>query len=187
MNTAGIRYCTRCGSPLTAAPFGAGLRCAHCPNSSVPETRILVACCVMHADRMLWMRRGLEPRRGFWAIPTGFLESGETTAEGAARELLEETGLRVEELDLTLHGLGSVAHMNEVYVVYRTRIRGDVSLTPSAEALEARFFTESELPWNEIAFPTVNYLARLTYADMRRGRHGVYLTQHERSLYIDQI
>ena len=135
---------------------------------------------------MLWMRRGLEPRRGFWAIPTGFLESGETPAQGAVREVCEETGLQLPESDLRLHGLGSVQHMNQIYVVFRVRVGREVTLALSHEALEARFFTEAELPWDEVAFPTTNYLARLTYADMRRGRHGVYLAQHDREVYVDQ-
>jgi ADP-ribose pyrophosphatase YjhB (NUDIX family) len=140
----------------------------------------------MQDDRLLWMRRGLEPRRGFWAIPTGFLESGETPAQGAVREVCEELGLKLPESDLQLHGLGSVQHMNQVYVVFRARVGREVTLALSREAVEARFFTEAELPWDAVAFPTTNYLARLTYADMRRGRHGVYLAQHDREVYIDQ-
>ena len=131
------------------------------------------------------MRRGIEPRRGFWAIPSGFLESGETLEQGAARELSEETGLKLPEDRLQLHGLGSVPHMNEVYVVFRTSV-GDVTLAPGEETLEARFFSESELPWDDIAFPAINYLARLTYADMRRGHHGLYLAEHSREAYVDQ-
>lgn len=140
----------------------------------------------MHEDRLLWIRRGFEPRRGFWAIPAGFLECGETPAQGAARELNEETGLEISAEELRLYGVGSVQHMNEVYLVFRARVAGEVMLMPREEALAARFFTESELPWAEVAFPTVNYLARRTYADMRRGRYGVYLTDHDREIYTDQ-
>jgi len=140
----------------------------------------------MQGDRLLWIRRALQPRRGFWAIPGGFLECGETLAQAASRELLEEAGLAIDARALRLHGFGSVKHMNQVYVVYRADV-DEVTLRPGQEALEARFFGESELPWNEIAFPAVSYLVRTTYADMRAGRHGLYLADHDRAVHVDQI
>jgi ADP-ribose pyrophosphatase YjhB (NUDIX family) len=140
----------------------------------------------MQGDTLLWLRRALEPRRNYWMIPAGFLESGETTTQAAVREVLEETNVALDESSLHLHGVGSVAHMDEVYVVYRARV-DQVTPAPGVEALEARFFSEHEMPWSEMAFPEVSYLARLTYQDMRRGRHGVYLTQHELSQFIDQL
>jgi ADP-ribose pyrophosphatase YjhB (NUDIX family) len=140
----------------------------------------------MQGARLLWIRRALQPRRGFWAIPGGFLECGETLAQAASRELFEEAGLEIDAGTLRLHGFGSVKHMNQVYVVYRADV-GEVTLRPGEEVLEARFFSESELPWNEIAFPAVSYLVRTTYADMRTGHHGLYLADHDRAVHVDQI
>ena len=181
--TAKVRFCARCGASL-ADSAAAGL-CARCHARRAPAARILVGCLIRHADRLLWIRRALDPRRGFWSIPAGFLECGETTAHAAARELYEEVGLRVPDGAWRLHGLGSVRRMSEVYVVYRAAVE-DPRLSLGDEVLEARFFRESELPWADIAFPEINYLVRLTYADIRRGKHGVYLADHERGAFVEQ-
>src|SRR5262245_25198226 len=133
------RFCTHCGTSLTNARRE--LPCARCYNNNPLGTRVLVSSCVMQGDGLLWIRRALEPRRGFWAIPGGFLECGETLTRAACREVLEETGLELDERSLRLHGFGSVKHMNQVYVVYRTEV-GEVTLRPGEEALEARFFRE---------------------------------------------
>jgi ADP-ribose pyrophosphatase YjhB (NUDIX family) len=177
-------YCTTCGITL---PVGAVThhRCEQCRANHPAEALVLVSCCVTQGERLLWIRRAEDPRRGFWGIPGGYLELGETTSQAVVRELAEETGLIVDPSLLHLHGLGSVTAMNQVYVVYGVQV-DCATLSPGPEVLEARFFSESEMPWDEIAFPTASYLARLTYRDMRRGHRGTYLAQPDVGLYIDQ-
>jgi ADP-ribose pyrophosphatase YjhB (NUDIX family) len=146
----------------------------------------MVACFVFQGDRLLWMRRAEPPQRGFWAIPAGYMELGETLAEAAARELREETGLRLEPASLRLYSLGSITQIDQVYIAFRASV-GEVSPVPGAEALEVRFFAEQDLPWHEVAFPTANYSIKMAYDDIRHGNHGLYLARHDRGELVDQF
>lgn len=147
---------------------------------------MLVACFVFQGERLLWMRRAQPPQRGFWAIPAGYLESGESMTQAAARELREETGLELAAGELRLYSLGSITQINQVYVAFRASV-GAVHCTPGEEALDVRFFAEHELPWAEVAFPSANYSIQMAYDDIRRGRYGLYLAQHDRGELTDQL
>jgi ADP-ribose pyrophosphatase YjhB (NUDIX family) len=175
------RFCAACGAQGEAAQH-----CARCGTACFAGPKVLVSCFVFQRDRLLWMRRAENPQRGFWAIPAGFMELGETLEEAAARELCEETGLRLEPRALRLYSLGSITEINEVYVAFRASV-GDVRCTPGREALDVRFFSEAELPWDQVAFPRANYSIRMAYDDIRRGRYGLYLAQHERGELLDQF
>jgi ADP-ribose pyrophosphatase YjhB (NUDIX family) len=161
-------------------------RCAACGAPDVSYAKILVSCFVTRGDSLLWMRRAHAPQRGFWAIPAGFMELGETLEEAAARELREETGLVLDPAGLQLYSLGSITQINEVYVAFRGTTE-NAECAPGAEALDVRFFAESELPWGEVAFPRANYSIQMIYADIRRGRFGLYLAQHDRGELVDQF
>lgn len=174
-------FCTGCGVALEAS--------AVCPACSAPcaaPPKVMVACFVFQGERLLWMRRAEPPQRGFWAIPAGYMELGETLEEAAARELREETGLALAPADLRLYSLGSITQIDQVYIAFRARV-GEVSLAPGAEALEIRFFAEDELPWAEVAFPTANYSIQMAYDDIRRGAYGLYLARHDRGELSDQF
>lgn len=160
--------CKRCGEPVSLGP------------------KVLVACFVFQGERLLWMRRAAPPQTGFWAIPAGYLEVGESLAEAAARELREETGLALDPDCLSLYSLGSITQIDQVYIAFRASV-GEVDCRPGAEALEVRFFSEQELPWAEVAFPSANYSIQMAYDDIRRGAHGLYLARHDRGELVDQF
>jgi ADP-ribose pyrophosphatase YjhB (NUDIX family) len=114
----------------------------------------------------LLCKRNIEPRWGKWTLPAGFLELFETLAEGAARETLEESGAQFE-----LEGLFSilnVARVGQVHMFYLARLLSD-TFDPGFETLEARLFTEAEIPWDEIAFRTVKKTLEQYFADRRAG------------------
>ncbi len=119
--------------------------------------------------QVLLCRRAIEPRRGYWTLPAGFMENGETTAEAAARETLEEAGARIELLDL--FSLLNVAHVHQVHLFYRARLC-DLDFAAGIESLEVRLFNEQEIPWGDLAFPTVTHTLKRFFADLAASRDG---------------
>ena len=122
-------------------------------------------------EQVLLCKRNIEPRWGKWTLPAGFMELGETTAEGAARETHEEAGAQIE-----MEGLFtvlSVPRVGQVHLFYRARLLSDV-FDPGFETIEARLFTEAEIPWEEIAFRTVKETLERFFADRARGQFGVH-------------
>jgi ADP-ribose pyrophosphatase YjhB (NUDIX family) len=120
---------------------------------------------------VLLCKRNIEPRWGKWTLPAGFMELGETTAEGAARETHEEAGAQIE-----MEGLFtvlSVPRVGQVHMFYRARLLSDV-FDPGFETIEARLFTQAEIPWEEIAFRTVRETLERFFADRERGQFGVH-------------
>jgi ADP-ribose pyrophosphatase YjhB (NUDIX family) len=122
-------------------------------------------------DRVLLCKRNIEPRWGKWTLPAGFMELGETTSEGAARETHEEAGAQIE-----LEGLFtvlSVPRVGQVHLFYRARLLSD-AFDPGFETIEARLFREDEIPWEEIAFRTVKETLVRYFEDRARGTFEVH-------------
>ena len=101
---------------------------------------------------VLLCKRNIEPRFGKWTLPAGFMELNETTAEGAARETVEEAGAQFEMGEIFT--LMNVSRVGQVHIYYRARLLSDI-FDPGHETIEARLFTEDQIPWDEIAFRTV--------------------------------
>ena len=121
--------------------------------------------------QVLLCKRNIEPRRGKWTLPAGFMELGETTAEGAARETDEEAGAQIEMEDLFT--VLSVPRVGQVHLFFRARLLSD-QFAPGHETIEARLFTEDEIPWEEIAFRTVKETLACYFEDRRKGRFDVH-------------
>lgn len=122
-------------------------------------------------EYVLLCKRNIEPRRGKWTLPAGFMELGETTAEGAARETVEEAGARFEMGDIFT--LMNVARVGQVHIYYRAKLLSD-QFDPGFETMEARLFTEEEIPWDEIAFRTVRETLEHYFDDRRQGHFGFH-------------
>ncbi|MET0517547.1 MAG: NUDIX hydrolase [Burkholderiaceae bacterium] len=120
-----------------------------------------------HGEQVLLCRRAIEPRLGLWTLPAGFLELGETAAEGALRETLEEAGAEIELGPL--YGLMNVVKVGQIHLFYRARLLSP-RFDPGPETLEARLFHEHELPWDELAFRTVREMLQRYFEDRRLGR-----------------
>lgn len=116
--------------------------------------------------RVLLCRRAIEPRHGLWTLPAGFMELGETAAQGAARETVEEAGAQFE-MERLLSVL-SVPRVGQVHLFWQARLLSD-RFEPGPETIEARLFTEDEIPWDEIAFRTVRETLVRYFDDRRRG------------------
>jgi ADP-ribose pyrophosphatase YjhB (NUDIX family) len=117
-------------------------------------------------------RRAIEPRHGLWTVPAGFMENGETTYEGAMRETVEEANARVaiDDLFVTVN----LPHINQVYMLFRGRLL-DLDYSPGEESLEVELMTEQQMPWAEMAFPTVTEALKLYFADRAAGHFGVHM------------
>jgi ADP-ribose pyrophosphatase YjhB (NUDIX family) len=131
--------------------------------------------------RVLLCRRAIEPQLGYWTLPAGFMENNETTTEAAARETFEEAGARIKLHDL--FSLLNVPHVHQVHMFYRATLL-DLDYQPGPESLEVKLFTEAEIPWNEIAFPTVSYTLKFFFEDAERIRSngGIY-QMHTRDIF----
>ena len=122
-------------------------------------------------EQVLLCKRNIEPRYGKWTLPAGFMELGESTAEGAVRETHEEAGAQIELQGLFT--LLNVVRVGQVHMYYRARLLSD-RFDPGHETQETRLFHESEIPWDELAFRTVKETLELYFADRRTGIFPVH-------------
>jgi len=143
---------------------------------------VVVTCFVACGDRLLWVQRNLEPKRGLWAIPGGFLESGETLAQGAARELYEEAGVLLPPERLQLYMTGTITFINQVYVAFRATA-DTVDCHPGVESQACGFFSRADCPWTRVAYPEVNDSIVRAYDDLDSGRFGVWEAEMSESRY----
>ena len=171
-----MKFCSNCAAPVALKiPPGDNLPryvCDACNTIHYQNPRIIVGCIPEHEDRILLCKRAIEPRYGLWTVPAGFMENGETTFQGAARETLEEANARVDVGPL--YALYNIPHINQVYVLFRARLL-DLDFGAGAETLETRLVTEEEVPWSEIAFATVRNTLKHYYADRRKGEFGFHM------------
>lgn len=174
------RFCPACGRPVEARV----LEDDHRPRLVCPEghvtwrnPRVVVGALPVRGGRVYLARRAIEPGRGRWTYPGGFLEVGESTQEGARREAEEETELRIEVGRLI--GVYSRPHVGIVTVVYEADIVGGRA-APAEETTEVRDFGPDEIPWDELAFTTVESALR----DWVASQPG-HAPRHEPELYVE--
>lgn len=151
-----MKFCSDCGASVTyRIPDGDDREravCDDCHAIHYVNPRIIVGCLPEYQGRLLLCLRAIEPRRNFWTLPAGFMENGETTEQGAARETWEEARARVD--GLALYRIYDVPYINQVYMFYRCSLT-DGQHSAGQESLDTRLFAPSEIPWDELAFPSV--------------------------------
>lgn len=145
------------GPSVVTVPSGDNRSRLVCPDCGYVEYRnpkvVVGAVCVL-GERILLCRRAIHPRKGFWTLPAGFMEMDETTAEGAIREVMEEACATVEIEGLI--GIYEIPHISQVYVIHRARMT-QPSFAAGPESLEVDLFDWDDIPWNELAFPSVRW------------------------------
>jgi ADP-ribose pyrophosphatase YjhB (NUDIX family) len=171
-----IKHCRNCGAGVVyRVPDDGDTReravCPACDTIHYENPLNVVGTVPYWGDRVLLCKRNIEPRWGKWTLPAGFMELGETSAEGAARETLEEAGAQIamEGLITVL----SVPRVSQVHLYYRARLLSE-EFHPGHETIEARLFTESEIPWDELAFRTVKETLVRYFEDRRKGSFEVH-------------
>jgi ADP-ribose pyrophosphatase YjhB (NUDIX family) len=128
--------------------------CATCGFINYENPKIVVGSVVHHGDRILLCRRAIDPRKGFWTLPAGFLEQNETTMAGAMREAWEEARARIE-IDALL-AVYSIPRLSQVQLIYRAKLTVP-EIEAGPESAEVGLFRYDEIPWAEIAFPSVHW------------------------------
>ena len=166
-----INYCPQCSEPVRQGiPEGDDRPrhiCDACGSIHYQNPKVIAGCIPVHGEQVLLCKRAIEPRLGYWTLPAGFMELGETLAEAACREAREEANVEVE-LD-GLYTLFSLPHISQVYAFFRGRMPEKL-YSAGEESLEVRLFHEHEIPWDELAFETVRRALRLFFADRQGGR-----------------
>ena len=140
--------------------------CARCGHVHYVNPKIVVGAVCSWYGRILLCRRAIEPRKSFWTIPAGFLEEHETPAEGAMREAFEEASTRID-IDRLL-AVYAVPRISQVQLIFRATL-ADGQFAPGTESLETALFAWEEIPWNELAFPSVHWA--LSHHRESDGRH----------------
>ncbi len=164
-----IRYCSVCGAGMTTRipKDDDHIRpvCDTCDHVHYENPKMVVGCIPVQGNRILLCKRNIEPRKGKWTLPAGYLENGETVQEGAVRETLEETRSHVSII--APYRMFNLVFVHQIYLMFRARLL-DNQFGPTKESTNVRLFSESEIPWENIAFEAI----RQTLVDFFSDRPG---------------
>jgi ADP-ribose pyrophosphatase YjhB (NUDIX family) len=165
-----MKFCSQCASPVALRiPEGDNrprFTCDQCGTIHYSNPNIVAGCIAEHEDAIILCQRAIEPRRGLWTLPAGFMENNETVEEGAMRETLEEANAHVDRLQL--YAMYSIPHISQVYMMFRSRLL-NTDFGPGAESLAVELFREHEIPWDEIAFPVIRETLQRYFEQKRSG------------------
>lgn len=169
-----MNYCSNCGSKnlKNQIPDGDNLAriiCQECGKIHYQNPRVIVGCLPVYDDKIVICKRAIDPCRGMWNLPAGFMENGERAEDGALRELKEETGL--EGQIIKLHCIYSIPHVNQVYMIFLTKIISE-DTSPGIESLEVKYFDEQEIPWGDIGFTSSVYAIQ-KYFEYKSIENGI--------------
>jgi len=166
-----IKYCPLCGDTVTYEIPKDDDRMRHvchtCGNIQYQNPKLVVGCIPEWEDRILFCRRDIEPQKGKWTLPAGFMENSETAAEGARRETWEETRARVRIV--SPYRLYDLPFVNQVYVIFRAQMLTDEFET-TPESSEIKLMKEADIPWSEIAFPVIRETLKSYFEDRKTER-----------------
>jgi ADP-ribose pyrophosphatase YjhB (NUDIX family) len=172
-----MKFCPACGSGVQLLiPAGDNRErhvCVSCEAIHYHNPRIITGCLPFYGDQVLLCKRAIEPRLGFWTLPAGFLELGETVAAGAARETVEEAGAHVAMGDL--YCMFNLPHIGQVYMMYLAELKEPVFAPHTHESLEVKLFSEADIPWKELAFRTMWRTLHHYFQDRQRGEFSLHV------------
>ena len=182
-----MKFCSKCAGKLTVKIPSDDTRerhvCDNCDTIHYENPRNVVGTIPVWEDKVLLCKRAIHPRLGFWTLPAGFLEVGEPTQAGAIRETLEEAGAEVTTG--ALFSLLNVTHVQQVHMFYIAKLIQPV-FSAGVESLEVALFSESEIPWDEIAFPTVKRTLEWFFKDRADGKLGDDVVTHLADIPYDE-
>ncbi len=178
-----MNFCSECGEKVKREiPQGDNrLRnvCNNCHVIHYENPKVVTGCIPEWENKILLCKRAIEPRYGRWTLPAGFMENGESNREGAARETFEEANAKL--MNMTLFSVFSIAHINQIYTMYRGELVGGKA-SAGIESLEVALLEEKEIPWEEIAFKVIEENLKLYYQDKATG---IFTTHYGELLKLD--
>lgn len=171
-----MNYCSNCGANVELKiPPGDNLPryvCNQCGEIHYQNPKIVTGCIPEWQDKILLCKRAIEPRRGLWTLPAGFMENQETTSQAAIRETFEEAKATVH--CTSLYALFNIPHISQVYIMFRAKMIDD-NFGPGVESLDVKLFDENGIPWNEIAFPVITETLVRYYNDKNKGKFSLHV------------
>ena len=172
-----VQFCPMCAAPMAVKLSGVDAHprevCSVCGFVHYVNPLPVVGTVPVWGDKVLLCRRAIEPRKGFWTLPAGFMETNETLKDGAARETWEESGAHIEVKELLTLIDVPLANPSQVHFYFVAELQ-DLDWNPGPETLEQRLFSEDEIPWDEISFTTVKTTLEHYFADRRVGRLSLH-------------
>lgn len=184
------KYCCYCGERLLAREGSdtgdAHVWCSKCQVIHYQNPAILVATFLYCNEKLLWAKRGIEPYKGKWAFPAGYAECGESLQQAAARELFEETRIKVAPEQLIPMSISSIVAIDQIYVVFRCPCASELVAEVTEETLDWAWRSRDEAPWDEMAHKQSRPLVEQVYSAletqkyfMRVGLMGWHENRHQ--------
>ncbi len=171
-----MKFCSHCGNKVEhKIPEGDNRPryvCEPCDFIHYQNPNIVAGTLPVYKDKVLLCKRAIEPRYGYWTLPAGFMENKETTQEGAVRETWEEAEATVEITQL--FSMINVPQIDQVHIFFLANL-SEPKFASGSESLEVALFSEQEIPWDEIAFPTVKKTLELFFEDRKKGHFGMHV------------
>ena len=170
-----MKYCCYCSAELIYDIPSNDNRhryiCKACGIIHYQNPKIVAGCIPVWGDQILLCRRAIEPRLGYWTLPAGFMEMGESTLEAGIRETFEEANARIEVEDL--YAVFNLSHVDQVYMIYRSRLL-DLDFSSGVESSEVKLFEEDEIPWDRLAFTAIKETLKFYLDDKKTGKFQLH-------------
>lgn len=161
-----MKFCSACGASVDYKMPEGDTReravCGTCGTIHYQNPKIIAGTLPIWGDQVLLCKRAIEPRKGYWTLPAGFMENRETAEIGAARETMEEANASVE--NASLYTVFSLPHISQVYMFFKADLIGP-TFSSGSESLDVALFSEKDIPWDELAFPVINQTLKHYFAD----------------------
>ena len=168
------KYCSDCGE-VVIIKFAEGrdrIVCEHCCTIHYTNPKLVVGVLAVWENKVLLCRRAIEPRKGYWNLPAGYLEDYEKAEDGAIRETWEEAGTEIEiEKVFTVYNLPQA---NQVYIHFLAKLKDGI-IRNGEESIESALFAEDEIPWKEMAFTSSSFALRKFFEDRKSNDYKTHL------------
>lgn len=145
--------------------------CDSCGHVHYENPKMVVGTIPVFQDRVLLCKRNIEPQKGRWTLPAGYLENAESVQQGAVRETLEET--RVQVRILSPYRMFNILFVDQIYLMFIAELLSR-DFGPTSESTDVRLFSQSDIPWDDIAFDVIRQTLEDYYKDRRRAGGGAF-------------